>query len=183
MTARKFHMISAQESGIGGFLLLFALTQVVALGVVAWQIPGTLVQLFGPNAVIVSRMYAGYVPLVSAELFFQVVRGVAFIMGLVLLFRRDPRTPKFYLAVLAGYVVIAALDMYFASQTVHAIDAYLTAHGKSTSRVDDAVAKAQLENLRGIGYGVIWFLYWRSSERVRLTFAPPSGMTEIPKPT
>lgn len=183
MATRKFRMMSAQESGVGGFLLLFALTQVVAIGIVAWQIPGTLVQTFGPNAAIVSRVDAGYLPLVTAELFFQIVRGVAFIIGLVLIFRRDPRTPKFYLFVLGGFAVVAALDMYFASRFLHNIDAYLTAHGKPTGRVDDAVGKANIENIRGIGYGLIWFLYWRSSERVRLTFAPESGMTEIPKTT
>jgi hypothetical protein len=183
MAARKFRMVSAQESGIGGFLLFFALTQVVATGVVAWQIPSTAAEVFGPDGAIVSRMDPNYVPLVSAELLLQIARGVAFIIGLVLLFRRDPRTPKFYKAVLGGIIAIATLDMYFASRSVHAMEAWLAAHGRPTAKVDDALSKGQMENIRGIVYGVIWFLYWRSSERVRLTFAPASGMTEIPKPT
>jgi hypothetical protein len=38
----------------------------------------------------------------------------------------------------------------------------------------------RMNNFRLIGYAVIWSLYWRSSERVRLTFTPSPGMTEIP---
>jgi hypothetical protein len=183
MTARKFKMISAEESGIGGFLLFFALTQILSIGIVAWQIPRTMAEAFGRDAAIVSRMDPAYVPLVTSELFFQVARGIAFVIGLVLIFRRDPRTPKFYMAVLGGVVVLAALDMFFASRSGHAIDAYLAGQGKPTSAVDDALSKGQIENIRGIGYSLIWFLYWRSSERVRLTFAPRSGMTEIPTTT
>jgi hypothetical protein len=176
-------MISAEESGIGGFLLLFAATQILSVGFAVWQIPGTFVEAFGRDGAIVSRMDPAYVPLVSGELLFQIARGVTSIMGLVLIFRRDPRTPKFYMAVLAGFVVLAALDLLLATRSGHLIDAYLAARGKPTAGVDDALGKGQIENLRGIAYGLIWFFYWRSSERVRLTFAPPSGMTEIPKTT
>lgn len=181
MATRKFRMVSAEESGIGGFLLFFAFTQVISLGIVVWHIPGTITETFGPDAGIVSQMDPAYVPLVSGELFFQIVRGVAFIIGLVLIFRRDPRAPKFYQYLLGGIVVLAVLDMFFASRSSHAIDAWLTAHGKATAGVDAAFSKGQIDNLRAIGYSLIWFMYWRSSERVRLTFTEPAGMTEIPK--
>lgn len=136
-------MVSAQEAGVGGLLLLFVITQVVSIGFVAWAIPGTIASFSGPDAVV-----AGIV------LFLQVARGVAYIVGLVLIYRRDPRTPRYYLIVLAGVTLIMLLE---------------------------AFGKTAQENVRSIGYAAFWFFYWRSSERVRLTFEPASGMTEIPK--
>jgi hypothetical protein len=173
-------MISAQESGIGGLLLLFALTQILSLGFVAWHIPEIVRGVIGPNAPIVQRMWSGYLPLAIAEFVFSIVQGVAIGMGLVLIFRRDPRTPMFYKVLLAAFIVIAVLDLYFTELFSEAVHVYLVQHGKPIAAFDAAVDSGRMEKFRVIGYCVIWLLYWRSSERVRLTFKPASGMTEIP---
>jgi hypothetical protein len=136
-------MVSAQESGIGGFLLLFALTQILSLGLMAWTIPRMLNEIIGSHAPIVQRMWSGYLPLVIAELVFVIARGVG---------------ARF-------------------SDSVHA---YLLQRGKSSTQFDAAIDSGRMDNFRLIAYAVIWSLYWRSSERVRLTFTPGPGMTEIP---
>jgi hypothetical protein len=173
-------MISAHESGIGGFLLLFALTQIVSLGFVFWAIPLVLHELIGPDAPIVERMWSGYLPLVIAELVFLTARGAAIGMGLVLIVRRDPRAPMFYKVLLAALIVLAVLDLYFQGRFSDAVHAYLLQRSKSTTAFDAAMDSGRVGNFRLIGYSVIWSLYWRSSERVRLTFTPGPGMTEIP---
>jgi hypothetical protein len=173
-------MISAQESGIGGFLLLFALTQILSLGFVAWAIPGVVRGMIGPDAPIVQRMWSGYLPLAIAELVFLTVRGVAMGMGLVLIFRRDPRAPMFYKVLLAALIVLAILDVYFIGRFSDAVHTYLLQRGKPSTEFDAAMYSGRMNNFRLIGYAVIWSLYWRSSERVRLTFTPSPGMTEIP---
>jgi hypothetical protein len=180
MTGGKFRMISAQESGIGGILLFFVITQIVSLGLLIWQMPGVLRAVIGPDAPIAERMWSGYLPLVIAEFVFGIVQGAAIMIGLVLIFRRDPRAPMFYKVLLAAYIVIAVLDLYFCELFSAAVHAYLSQHGKSTTGFDAAIDGERRDKFRYIGYAVIWLLYWRSSERVRLTFAPGSGMTEIP---
>lgn len=72
----------------------------------------------------------------------------------MLIYRRDPRTPTSYRFVLLGIVAMALLE---------------------------ALSGIMQNPVRMIGYCVFWFLYWCYSERVRLTFAPASGMMEIPK--
>jgi hypothetical protein len=173
-------MISAQESGIGGFLLFFALTQILSLGFVVWHIPEVWRAVIGPDAAIVQRMWSGYLPGAIAEFVCWIGRGVAIVIGLVLIFRRDPRAPMFYKVLLGAFIVLAALDLYFMGRFSDAVHAYLGQRGKSTTEFDGAIDSGRMDNFRMIGYGVIWLLYWRSSERVRLTFTPGSGMTEIP---
>jgi hypothetical protein len=173
-------MVSAQESGIGGFLLLFALTQILSLGLMAWTIPRMLNEIIGSHAPIVQRMWSGYLPLVIAELVFVIARGVAIGMGLVLIFRHDPRAPMYYKVLLAALIVLAVLDMYFIARFSDSVHAYLLQRGKSSTQFDAAIDGGRMDNFRLIAYAVIWSLYWRSSERVRLTFTPGPGMTEIP---
>ena len=57
-----------------------------------------------------TRAEPAYVPIVSVVLFLQFARGVAYTIGLVLIYRRDPRARKFYLWVLTGIMVIALLE-------------------------------------------------------------------------
>jgi hypothetical protein len=134
MATPKFRMVSTQASGIGGWLLFFVFSQAVAIGVLAWSIPGTIAELRGPDAVIVGIV-----------LFLQIARVVAYIIGLGLLFRRDPRTPKFHRLVFAGVGLITLLE---------------------------TIGSPSVANARAIVACVIWYFYWRNSERVRLTFAP-----------
>jgi hypothetical protein len=173
-------MYSAQESGIGGFLLLFVLSQLLSLCAWLYKLPTFWNALAGPNAATVQRIYAAYPAVASMELFGDLARIACGVIGLVLIFRRDRRAPVFYTVFLAANIVFVATDMLFGQRFHEAILAYLVAHGQPTANSQEIHDKARLGNYRAIGYSVIWFLYWRSSERVRLTFAPATSPQEIP---
>jgi hypothetical protein len=85
--------------------------------------------------------------------------------------------------IVGGIIVLTLIDMYFGSRLSEVVHATLTQHGQSTAAYDDAHLKARYQSIGSIGWTVAWLLYWRSSERVRLTFSPDSGMKEIPRPT
>jgi hypothetical protein len=144
MTARKFKMISAQESGIGGILLLFVLTLLISLIVLLIMLPGSWV---------------------------------------VLIFRRNRHAPVFFVGFLGGIIVLTFIDMYFGSRLSDFVHTTFAQHGRSTAAYDAAQLKSRYRSIGSIGWTVARLLYWRSSERVRPTFAPGSGMKEIPKTT
>jgi len=177
MTAPKFRMISAQESGIGGFLLLFAIILVISILVILIQIPGFVVAI--QSARELAPAYPPYPYLVIGELIFLLARCVGCIVGLVLIFRRDRRAPLFFVAFFGVIIVGTLIDMYFGSQLSDAIHAL----GRSTAEYDEAHRTARYRSIGSLLWDIAWLQYWRTSERVRLTFTPGPGMTEIATPT
>jgi hypothetical protein len=173
-------MISAQESGVGGFLLFFVVTVVVNLVLALFKIPSFVAALTGKSGAFITSIYPAYPFLVGVQCFLTLGRVVFFIIGLVLIFRRDRRAPLFFVVFLAAHIVVALADRYVVARIYDALHAYLVQQGRSTEEVDRVSLKARWENIGSALYGVAWLLYWRSSERVRLTFRPGSGMTEIP---
>ena len=140
MATRKFHMISAQESGIGGYLLLFVITQFVSLLLGVWRIAASMFAFSAPLA----SSNSTYIPYVTTLVILQTARGLMYALGLMLIVRRDPRTRTYYLWAL-GFLGATAVFEGWALRSRGAVGA--------------------------ICYCVVWFFYWRESERVRLTFA------------
>lgn len=73
MATRKFRMVSAQASGIGGWLLLFVFSQVLSIGLLAWYIAGTIAAL--------TRAHGDDSVGLAVVLVLQIARMVAFIIG------------------------------------------------------------------------------------------------------
>jgi|HubBroStandDraft_6_1064221.scaffolds.fasta_scaffold29418_4 hypothetical protein len=173
-------MISAQESGIGGFLLLFAIVLVLNIIVALFNTPRAYLVMTSPDLAALGRIYPAYPFVVTAEFVFALVRFAGLVIGLVLLVRRDRRAPAFFVGFFGAVIVFTMADMYVGSRFTDAAHVYLTQHGQSTAGVDQAHRVARYQGIGSLMWAAAWLLYWRSSERVRLTFTPGSGMTEIP---
>jgi hypothetical protein len=143
MAAPKFRMMSAQESGIGGFLLLYVIV------------------LFMNFVVTLLRIPVAFLSFGSSDFAF---------IGLVLIFRRERSTPAFFFAFLGAVIVLTLVDTYFTSKVGEAVHAYLTQHGHATDVFDSVRSRTRYQNFSALAWTTGWFLYWRSSERVPITF-------------
>jgi hypothetical protein len=121
-------MVSAQESGIGGWLLLFAIGQVLQAAVSAWQVPGIWHALVGPSAVVAQRSFPAYPLLVVQELVSMTLRAVLY----------------------AGVT-----DLLFAARFHDAFHAYRVANGLSVTATDAAHVHSQFATIRLILYAAI----------------------------
>jgi hypothetical protein len=181
MTASKFRMMSAQESGVGGFLLLFTIVMVINLLVLLVRMPGHWFAVTDESTATLGRLLPEYPYVLMGEFIFALARVVGIVIGLVLIVRRDQRAPAFFMGFLGGVIVLTLVDMYFGSRLSDVVHAAFTQHGQSTAAYDEAHRKARYQNIGSLLWTAAWLLYWRSSERVRLTFTPGSGgMAEIP---
>jgi len=92
------------------------------------------------------------------------------VVGLVLLFRRSPLAPTFWVAFMITSIVYAIYDLSavpgFRTELERAIGSSLDG---DTER---DIASAASRNARVVGNSLLWSLYWMSSKRVRTRFAP-----------
>ena len=158
------------ETGVGGLLLLFVLTQLVSAAMLAWQLPRTWAGFSGPTWALGADS-SWFRPTLVFEAASQVARVVAMLIGLVLVFRRSPRTPGFYRGFLVAVMALALIDALLITKVYAQLHATLVGLGASTSGLTGSRYSALLGDLRSGVYALVWFIYWRSSERVRQTFA------------
>ena len=155
-------------TGVGGWLILFLVgNAIVVLYMLATarEIPGNLSGeswLMGDILGMHSLLW-----IESAAHVFQVV-GTA--TGLVLLVRRSPMTPVYWLAFLVLMAVYALVDIVSASAATERSSQML---GKT---IGDAFAggvnAAKKQNMQVLLRSAIWSWYFLKSQRVRLTFQP-----------
>jgi hypothetical protein len=180
MTTPKFRMISAQESGIGGFLMLFVILLGISIVVALFRIPGCLSAISAANSLV--AYYPPYPTVVEGELVYLIGQIAAGIIGLVLLLRKDRRAPTFFVGFYGALIGVTLIDMYFGSRLSDALHAALTEPGRLDA-YDAAHRMARNQGISAIVWDAAWLQYWRTSERVRLTFTPGTGMMEIATPT
>lgn len=168
-SARRFGAYHG-ETGVGGLLLLFVLTQLVSAAMLIFQIPRTFAGFSGPTWALGTDS-SWFRPTLVFEAGSQIVRVAGTLVGLALLFRRSPRTLGFYRAFLAAALALAAIDALLIAKVYSQLHATLAELGASTSGLAGSRYVALLGDLRSGVYALIWLLYWRRSERVRQTFA------------
>jgi hypothetical protein len=95
---------------------------------------------------------------------------VGFGVGLVLIVRRSPLAPPFWVGFLTSLAVAAFVDIATASEIVPRLTTILGSQGASESV--QAMDGAEKENTQLIFRAMIWALYWLRSKRVRIVFSP-----------
>lgn len=158
------------ETGVGGLLLLFVLTQIVSAVMLGWQLPRTIAGFSGPTWALGADS-SWFRPTLVFEAVSQVFRLVGIVTGLLLVFRGSPRAPGFYRGYLAAVLAMAAIDGLLIVKVYSQLHATLSAMGATTTGLAASRYVALLGDLRTGGYALLWWLYWRRSERVRRTFA------------
>lgn len=159
------------ETGVGGLLLLFVLTQLVSAGMLMYQLPRTWAGFSGPTWALGADA-SWFRPTLVFEAASQIVRVVAMLIGLALVFRSSPRAPGFYRGFLVMVMALAVIDALLITKVYSQLHATLVGLGASTGGLAGSRYAALLGDLRSGVYALLWFIYWRRSERVRQTFAP-----------
>ena len=167
----------ADEAGIGGWLLLFCVMEGIAVLANLRGLPENF-RALGPEAWAVGEQAALYRPLVVFELIANVVLAGGGAIGLFLIFRRHPRTPLFFVALLAFSAICGVVEMLGAGRLYEQLLAITNAAG------GNAVDRLRLRNFRSdmtfrgfqmLVVGAGWAFYWRISDRVARTF----GQTQV----
>jgi hypothetical protein len=154
---------------VGGWLAFFVLGGV-----------GTCIYLLFTTGEVASTLGRGTWMLGAAVPRFRIalfVEGTAHflqlfgtVVGLVLLFRRSPLAPTFWVAFMITSLVYAIYDLSavpgFQTQLERAIGSSLD------SDTEREITTAASRNLRVVGNAILWSAYWMSSKRVRARFAP-----------
>ena len=172
MTARRNHRFGAYggETGVGGLLLLFVLTQLVSAVMLGYQLPRTVAGFSGPTWALGADS-TWFRPTLLFEAVSQVFRLAGILTGLFLVFRGSPRAPGFYRGYLAAVLAVAVIDALLIAKVYSQLHATLSALGATTTGLAASRYVALLGDLRTGAYALLWWLYWRRSERVRRTFA------------
>jgi hypothetical protein len=169
----RFRTFAAQEQGVGGLLLLFVITQVLAVVVTLVQ-TRTILASFDPSVWnTIGLQVPSYRPIVIAEGIADILRVLLPVVGVVLIWRRSRRTIAFYSIFLLCLVLWGIADHMAAASVWDGVGAMLRRANKSSDHLRDLEDKAWNQTLRTIVYGGLWLFYWRTSARVRATFTPP----------
>ena len=160
-----------KPSGIGGWLLVFLVVQLLALPVLALKFLVTAYLVGQAPEIPTSLQHLG-----RFEIGYSVLYGAAAVVGVALLLRRSPRTPRYWRRVLL--LVAVAQGML-----VVLIFRFLADLPREARGGMDWTILATLLRLAITG---LWLAYWFGSERVENTFTPaderrggpiPSGAT------
>lgn len=158
------------ERGIGGFLLLFVVVQLLALAMLLVQARGFLAGVGSSWALGETMSFMR--PALVVESLMNLVGGIGVPIGLLLLLHRGAGTRLYWRILLATTLVLALLDIAFVLRLYAGVHAQLTAIGASTAGIA-AQRSAGVWNDARVGvHAAIWLAYWSTSKRVRLTFPP-----------
>ncbi|NUS96126.1 MAG: DUF2569 family protein [Gemmatimonadaceae bacterium] len=169
-TPRRFGAYNG-ETGVGGLLLLFVLTQLLSGVLLGYQLPRTWAGFSGPTWALGADS-SWFRPTLVYEAAMQVVRLAGIAIGLVMIVRGSSRTPAFYRAFLATVLLLSIVDALLIARVYAQLHVTLRALGASTTGLGASRYVALTGDARTAAYALIWWLYWRQSERVRRTFAP-----------
>ncbi len=153
--------VSAEESGIRGWLALFVALQVLAAAVLLCAAPISLyvVSLAGRGTAHVDGSLASKLAYMAAV---ELALGVAIGVGLRWTWKRDARAPKFWSFFLLLIVPIWTLMLYLAAAIVFRLES----PGEHAATLERYVK----EVLWLSAIAAIWLGYWMRSRRVLATF-------------
>ena len=177
MSAPRFRPYPG-ERGIGGFLLLFLLVQLLALAMLLLQTRAVLDGL--PGSWALGETMAFMRPALVVESLMNLVRVVGIPIGLLLVLRHSPGARIFWKILLATTIIGAALDVVLLLRLYAGVHAQLTAIGASTEGIATQRWRGVANDVRLALHAAIWLAYWSVSERVRLTFAPRPAAAPTP---
>ena len=123
-------------------------------------------------------LLAAAVPPMRSLLLFEAVAHLfqllALATGIVLILRRSPVAPPFWVGFLALLVFYVLWDGAAAPALTHTLTERL---GSDGSEMRSQLQATERQNTQTLFRALIWTLYWIKSKRVRLTFSP------IPEPS
>ena len=155
-----------EPQGVGGWLLLFVIGQVANVLMLAIALAQAWETIDTARSLSHVRYFQEFVVL---EVLCQAVLVTGVIAGLVMIFRRHPRTPAYYQYLLAFVMVFGVIEL---AGTWLTFDALAEVAGDDIG--DEAALdrfQAYASSARMIAWAGIWLLYWRRSVRVANTFA------------
>ena len=159
-------------SGIRGWLLFFAFTQVVGLLVIVYQLRDVSLR-FSPASWALGDRVHFYRPTIIIETVARLGFLAAGATGLLLMWRRASYTRAFY-CVLLGF---GALFGLFQAIVVAGLYPQFVALARQAGNNGVALAIEQSDQtwagFRTLGVSTAWLAYWLFSERVARTFSPP----------
>jgi Protein of unknown function (DUF2569) len=176
----RFRSFTSQEDGVGGLLLLFAITQVaiVVITLLKWRV---IIAAFDPSTSgTIGQMVPLYRPVAIAEAIVQALRIGLAVTGLILIWRRDRGTIVFYTGFLSFLIVWGIADHLAASRVFDGVLHMLDGTGRSTVALREVRDQSGMQTLQSIVYAIVWLCYWRTSARVRATFQQSPATAPLP---
>jgi hypothetical protein len=118
-------------------------------------------------------LLAAAAPAMRTVLLVEVVthlfQGIAVATGILLIVRRSPAAPPFWV----GYLTLLALSVIWDGAAAPGLlRALTTAVGSDGSEMMSQVRATETQNSQTLLRAAIWTLYWVNSMRVRLVFSP-----------
>src|SRR5258708_14158395 len=169
MSAKEFQFLKG-PTGIGGLLLLFIIPQVISFALAAKGVPGRI-GAFQSDSWSFGDRLRFYRPSLVVESAFHVIRIIGPIVGLTMIFRRDPRVRTFYTLFLSSLVLYGAFEWIVTAIVYPQMEALIVAAGQSAESTRQLKLDGFIAALRTRAYGAIWLWYLRESTRLANTFA------------
>ncbi len=150
--------------GIGGWMALFLLGQLVVIGVTIYKLPEAW-SFLSDGTWDLGRDIAFLRPILVMETAAGLLQVFGPMVGILLTLRGSPATPRFWQGYLAALTIYAVLDI---------LGAELLRAVFSSEEVGRGLDQANRENIQLLATCAIWIAYWRISRRVKNTFQPTS---------
>jgi DNA-directed RNA polymerase subunit RPC12/RpoP len=169
--------IEPEPKGIGGWLIVFIVLQVIVVLVSVLRIEAAFanLDLFDSE---LAKEYPLYSFLLTFEIFVYLLQTVAPVIGLIILFRLSESTIKFckvYFSIIMalGFIYIICLFQLSGSFKED------LGHWRYIE-VSKELTKIGVINIVGILGAFLWLSYWQVSARVRNTFPKRFSQTDEP---
>jgi hypothetical protein len=167
------------DRSIGGWLIFFMFGQIVSVATLAYQLPHAIDQLdIGSWALGAAVM--GMRGALVVEKLAMLLRIVAPLLGLWLIWNRSRFAPRFWLVYLVLVAAFLVLD-HLAATWIHAQSEALVGPTRADEFVE-AQPTASFTTLRLAVILLIWSMYWCRSERVRRRFGHAALDRTLPSP-
>ena len=154
---------------VGGWLAWFVLGTAVAFIYQSIKI-GEVASTIDDNMWMLGSAVSGFRSALFVESTFQLVQLLGIAVGFVLVFRRSPLAPTYWVAFLLALLIYGLYDIFAVPGFKSQLEAVLgTSLGAETEGEMETAAKM---NSRLVVGAIIWSLYWMTSKRVFVRFAP-----------
>jgi hypothetical protein len=154
-------------SGVRGWVLVFVLCQAVLL-IYEVVMATELQAIFGGT-----WMLGIALPHLRAMLFIQsatqLLQLIGVSTGLVLVFRKSPSAPAYWIVL---FVLMSLSAIYDAAAAAWVVPILRKLFGPGNTSIADDIDHQMRLNVGLIAYAIAWAAYWIRSERVRVLFSP-----------
>lgn len=108
-------------------------------------------------------------PMLLIQTVTQFLQVIGVSTGLILVFRKSPNAPAYWVVF---FIVLVAASIYDAAAAAWIVPVMRKLFGPGNTNIADDIHHQMTLNVGLIAYAIVWTAYWIRSERVRILFSP-----------